>query len=101
MRRPHRSMVGAFVALCLAACGGGGTEGGGDGAVGGQVGPDIALLFVSGHTGLFTGQDDPSYLSAPGDAGPAIVAELQARGYSVSVDYFVDDSTGDAVYLGY
>jgi hypothetical protein len=59
------------------------------------------VLFVSGHTGFGTGQDDPSYLSAPDDAGPAIVADLQASGFTVSVDYFVDQPQTDANYYGY
>lgn len=90
--RTSRRVTVALLALCahLTACGGGG--GGGTSE---PSNPEVALLFVSGHQGLFNGNDSKSYLHEPGEAGPAIVTNLMVAGYSLSVDYFADD--GDSV----
>ena len=92
----NRRLRSAFVGLLLLgipACGGGGGGGGGGGS-GPPLppAPDISLLFVSGHNGRFDGAPSESYLQEPGEIGPAIVADLQRAGYSLTADYFVDDA---------
>ena len=60
--------------------------------------PDVALFFVSGHNP--NGQAY-SYLSLTGDAGPQLVADLEATGHSVTAFYYVDDANPLNGYGGY
>ena len=89
-----------FLSLLLGACGGGGGGGGGGAAAETLDNPDIALLMVSGHQGVFDGRPSESYLHE--DMGPALVADLEAAGYSVQVFYFVDniDATDYPGFVG-
>jgi len=61
--------------------------------------PDLAILFVSGHNGPFDGSPSESYLDL--DAGPEIIADLQAAGYTVAAQYYVDDGYPVGGFSGY
>jgi hypothetical protein len=83
------SAVLIFIAL-LCRCGGGGGGGGSSPDNGGDAfpNPDVALLFVSGHEGLFDTEPSRSYLHQ--DLGPALEADVRAAGFSTATFYFVD-----------
>jgi len=61
--------------------------------------PDLMLFFVSGHTGLVNGNTASSYLDAT--AGPEIIADLRAAGYSVEFEYYIDNAVKVGNYGGY
>ena len=84
----------------LQACGGGGGGGGSpdSGDPEPTDNPDVALVLVSGHQGLFDGRPSLSYLHE--DLGPALVSDLTDAGFSVEIFYFVD-SRDDTDYPGY
>jgi len=85
-----------LAAAFLSACGGGG----GDDETTVPPHPDVALFFVSGHNP--SGDAPYSYLSQAGNAGPEIVADLQATGLTVQPLYYIDDaypSNGAGGYL--
>lgn len=93
--RPLRSLVAPIVLLAAVGCGGGG---GGGGSSPTPTVPDVALLLVSGHNGLFDGSPSASYLQF--NAGPEIQADLISAGYTVSTTYFVDDAFSIGGYGG-
>ena len=80
------------VASALSGCGGGGAvppnPGGGPAE---PPNPDLAVLFVSGHT--FPFDDDPSLSYLDESFGPWIVSDLEDAGYTVAEAYFVDHPT--------
>lgn len=53
--------------------------------------PDLVLLFVSGHQGLFDNLPSESYLHET--IGPVLRLDLESLGYTTEIAYFVDHPT--------
>lgn len=80
-----KRLIFCAIAL-LAGCGGGG-----DGAEEElPPPPDLAIFFVSGHTGIFDGEPSESYLHE--SAGPDILVALSDAGYTFEYGNYVDDA---------